>query len=224
MLLKLLLLGACYGQDISEIFNIIASAAFNEILSQANTSNPAQLPRLNQTQVKVQVGTEEDARYYFSFATLAYCNSSVIHEWKCNSCHDMGPGWKAHDVIRDPILETQGVVAVNHQRKEIGISIRGSTSFTNQIQNALFELVMLNGFDQTIKGHLGFSSIARGLQTQLIQSVRSILEQRFTQDYSVTMVGHSMGELLPCSFHSTCNANTTSPGNESQSTPTAPQG
>lgn len=193
MLLRLLLVGTCYGDIAVDLLSNFAAAAFGGILATANTDHPVPLPPLNETAVQVRAGTEDDAKYFFSYATLAYCNNSVIQGWGCNSCHAMGPGWQVHEIVQDPALETQAVVAVNRERKEIGISIRGSDNIKNQLQNLLVEQVPLAGLDQTIKAHLGFRNIAQGLLPNLTRSVQPLLTQGGTRDYAIVVTGHSMG-------------------------------
>ncbi|KAJ9066713.1 hypothetical protein DSO57_1006935 [Entomophthora muscae] len=193
MLLVPFLLASFNGNKIFDLAGDLATSAVSKLLTTANSSHLLAMPPVNERQVRVKVGTEEDAKYYFSYAVLSYCNSSVIREWKCRSCQKMGSDWKVQDVVKDMILETQGVVAVNHKRKEIGIVFRGSNGLNNQIQNSLFQQVPLEKLNPAIKVHFGFSNIASGLQTQVLAAVKILREQRSVRDYSITMTGHSMG-------------------------------
>lgn len=186
----LLLLASCRADKLLDMVGDVATAAITKLLSSANTSYPVPLPEV--ARARIRAGTEAEAKYYLSYATLSYCNSSVIRAWKCKSCQEMGGGWQVQEVLQDPLLQTQAVVAVNHKRKEIGVAFRGSTGLNNQIQNSLFRMVALPRLGPEVQVHHGFKNIADGLQAKVLAAFRAAWDKR-TRGYGVSISGHSMG-------------------------------
>lgn len=141
----------------------------------------------------------EDEAYVFSrYAAASYCLlPTVLREWNCrNHCENPATHGTTDVEVHDDLLSgLKFYVAVNHQRKSVIVSFRGSLSPQSLLVDAAVFFADYTDHPEAPEGasvHSGFLAAYNNLAPHVEDLVMPLLRP----DYSIDMTGHSMGGSL----------------------------
>lgn len=141
----------------------------------------------------------EDEAYIFSrYAAASYCLlPSVLREWTCSGhCESSATRGTTDIEVHDDLLSgLKFYVAVNHQRKSVIISFRGSLSPQSFLLDAFIFFTKYTGHPKAPKDasvHAGFMTAYENLAPH----VRKLVTPLLRPGYTIDMTGHSLGGSL----------------------------
>ncbi|KAJ9070642.1 hypothetical protein DSO57_1005735 [Entomophthora muscae] len=147
-----------------------------------------------QAQVRIGVANLTSAYYHFSHAVVAYCNDTILEEWRCEDCHRLGSSTSLSSIVEDPVLQGKAIITTNEERKEVTVAFRGSNAPLNGLFTLMGGLVPMEGQEDPRKVHAGFNSIITSLMPSLLPAIKKAAHGR--PDYKIILTGHSLGGAL----------------------------
>ncbi|KAL0945501.1 hypothetical protein HGRIS_000985 [Hohenbuehelia grisea] len=162
----------------------------------------AQYPAMESTEIPVSASSNDvlttmdrkpisselydDLVFYFKYASCAY---NLVCP-RPNGKHLVTP-------FTNPVTDIQGFVARDDERKEIVVAIRGSLSLTDFLMDGQLALVPMISPGVSVphgtRVHSGFLVCWNSVSLEIIEIVRNQINKH---DYSVVVVGHSLGGAL----------------------------
>lgn len=129
------------------------------------------------------------------YAAAAFCNAS-LPDWGCKPCLRT-PATRLVTILDNEKYETHGYVALSPATKRIVLSFRGTAGPIGELIGHSMALVPFrDASNSSVQVHYGFYTGMLSLEDQFIPSIRTLLADRRTQNYTVTVTGHSLGGAL----------------------------
>ncbi|KXN70746.1 alpha/beta-hydrolase [Conidiobolus coronatus NRRL 28638] len=141
--------------------------------------------------------SEDSAKSYLPYASLAYCKPEVLEAWSCKLCKSSS---LKDDIEYTPLYNdyynTTGFIITNKPQKTIILSYKGSKNTVNWIMNlkSTYTNLTLDKPFENAKIHSGFHEMADSLYNQTKESLQRSIAQY--PDYKIIATGHSMGGAL----------------------------
>ncbi|KXN74483.1 alpha/beta-hydrolase [Conidiobolus coronatus NRRL 28638] len=139
--------------------------------------------------------SEPFAMNFLNYAAASYCNKDEIERWDCYNCQGFGKNTKEIVYVSYAEHNSAAFFGVNHERKLIIVSYRGTSNFKNWLINLDFKLVGLRT-NQTsaIKVHSGFNNAADALMPKIRSSL--LMAKKQNPKYKIVFTGHSLGGAI----------------------------
>lgn len=122
----------------------------------------------------------------------AYCNKEGYPGMKLS-----GPasGFQYYETLYDKPTDLQGYTGIDHNTKQIYVVFRGSSSFSNWLDDAEVIQVPYNTFPEcNCKVHSGFYKSAKNIYSQVQSSIEDMTDMY--PSYKITVTGHSYGAAV----------------------------
>lgn len=144
----------------------------------------------------VTEATLNDFRFFVQYAGASYCNSENAPgapiTCAANACADAeANGASTVAAVEGPRSGLGAVVAIDHARDVIVVSVRGSSNVRNWITNIQFAWAGCDSLTSGCKVHTGFAEAWDEIRGTVINAVRSA--RASNPGYRVVATGHSLG-------------------------------
>jgi Lipase (class 3) len=141
------------------------------------------------TSFVVKAYDQDQSKICVYLSGAAYCGKD---KYKTMQLSGPASGFVYEDTLYDVKTDLQGFVGYLSSKKTIYVSLRGSSSVLNWLDDAEVKLVDYTSWPTcSCKVHYGFYRSAEGVKNKTIETVK-LLKKRFPM-YSVIMTGHSYG-------------------------------
>jgi hypothetical protein len=145
--------------------------------------------------------------HYASYTAATYCkinnnspNTAItcfINQTRENSCPQLHKQRHIQSLWEFENIEpgdTTGFLAVDHQRHDLVLSIRGSKSESNWRTNKMFTLVKWPEICSGCRAHRGFHQAYQAAKQQIVTQLKAAVGKY--PDYQLIVTGHSLGGAM----------------------------
>ncbi|KAG9303560.1 hypothetical protein G9A89_018456 [Geosiphon pyriformis] len=132
---------------------------------------------------------------FMQYASVAYCDFSVIADWNCGIGCESTPGTRIEKLINSQNSDTQGYIAINDAKNLIVVAFRGTQ--LNQAKDISTIINILLTEYPGVKGakvHQGFLNAFQSVKEEIFQIVQSLLNKN--PKFNLAIVGHSLGGAI----------------------------
>ncbi|KAH6688996.1 Alpha/Beta hydrolase protein [Plectosphaerella plurivora] len=179
---------------------MLFNAPFLALLSLASATPLSVFSRaLDNLDTRAISATQTDLdnfRFWIQYTSAAYCNSNNAPGTPITCAASACKAVEANRAVTVASIEAPrsglgAVVAVDHARRAIVLSIRGSANVRNWITNLQFTFSSCSDLAKNCKVHNGFGDAWAEIRTTVLDAIRTTRAANPT--YSIVTTGHSLG-------------------------------
>ncbi|KAJ9088745.1 hypothetical protein DSO57_1020149 [Entomophthora muscae] len=171
-------------------------------LRKADAELPLDPQILNSIPINIRRAPLELAEEMQKYAAASSCSPQTLANWSCKeNCEGHTAGTVFVKYIQDDQYQTAGYVAVNHNKRYVIVSYRGSSNLMNWLMdaNALpvdysLSEIKNSTSSKPFKVHSGFQKMAGPLLNKTRSTITPLLAEY--PDYRLVLTGHSAGGAM----------------------------